>query len=454
MARWNSANVLQTTAGGRRLWHMSSEGDQFAVKAETALLPTEPCPSLVGKDWQTLFRKKLNIAWLPADQIFFRAVQLPPGDPGEMAAMVELQMEKLSPLPVTHIVWSFYPMPLPAGKKDALQTVLVIIAARSAVEEFLGQLQSAGFQPDRLEAPGLEQLLAAHITGDGVWIFTGDPGDPALAAWWFDGAMQNLTLIALPAGPERGAQLRTQLEQTAWAGELEGWLTGPPKVHLLANRSDAGFWESVFKDWGASLDMIQPMAQKELATLSARRCSGDTRGTNLLPPEFSTRYHQQFVDRLWIRSLMSVVVLYALGVVFYFGMLYVFQIKDDAVKKDLVNMGPGYTNSMRDVEQIRILRDRDALKFAALDCLKAVAENVPESITMDNVYFRHGKLELRGTVVAENQEDVGNFNDALRGAKDQNDVPLFTDVTPQTIMVSGTNGVWSFTCILKGGEKQ
>jgi hypothetical protein len=456
MARWYSANVLQTNAGGRRLWHLSANSDHFAVQDETTLLLNEPCPpAVVGKDWHTLFRGKLNIAWLPADKVFFRAVSLPSSDPAEVASMVELQLEKLSPLPVTHIVWSIYLLPRLSDKPDALQVVIVIIAARSAVEEFLGQLEGEGFLADRLEAPGLEQLLAAKINEEGVWIFAGAAGEPALVAWWYGATIQNLTLVALSAGPERGPQLKTQLEQIAWTGELEGWLTGPLKVHLLAAPSESGFWESVFKAWGEPIQIVPPASAKELAALSAWRCAGSAASTSLLPPDFALRYHQQFVDRLWMRSLVMVVALYILGVLFYFGMLYVFELKNNAVKKDLANMGPALTNALRDVEQIKILKDREALKYAALDCWKAVAENLPDSMTVDDMYFKLGKLELRGTVIPENQEDVGNFNEALRTVTDPNHHEvLFTEVSPPTLRLGSAKGDWSFNCTLKEGETQ
>jgi hypothetical protein len=333
--------------------------------------------------------------------------------------------------------------------------VIVIIAARSAVEEFLGQLEKEGFLPDRLEAPGLEQLLATQINEEGVWIFAGAAGEPALVVWWYGATIQNLTLVTLSSGPERGPQLKTQLEQIAWAGELEGWLTGPVKVHLSAAASEAVFWESVFKDWSGPIEIVPPAASKELAALSAGRCGNSASGTSLLPPDFAARYHQQFVDRLWMRSLVSVVALYLMGVLFYFGMLYVFELKNDAVKKDLANMGSSYTNSLRDVEQIQILKDREALKYAALNCWKSVAENLPDSMTVDNLYFQLGKLELRGTVVSENQEDVGTFNEALRSATDPNyHQLLFTDVSPPTIRLNGSKGDWSFNCTLKGGESE
>jgi hypothetical protein len=457
MARWYSANVLQTNAGGRRLWNLSSTSGHFAVQSEATLLLNEPSPPhLVGKDWHTLIRKKLNIAWLPADKVFFRALHLPSSDPAEVASMVELQLEKVSPLPVTHIVWSIYLVPRLSDKADALQTVLVIIAARSAVEEFLGQLEGEGFLPDRLEAPGLEQFLAAKVNGEGVWIFAGGDGEPALAAWWYGGTIQNVTLVALPAGPDRGPQLRTQLEQTAWAAELEGWLTGPLKIHLLAPREEIAYWETTFKDWAESFETLTPATPKELAALSAERCGSAAPSTSLLPPEFAVRYHQQFVDRLWMRSLVGVAAVYILGVLFYFGMLYVYQVKDDTVKKDLALMGPGYTNSLRDLEQIHILQDRQALKFAALDCWKAVAENLPESMTVENMFFQRGKLELSGTILADNPEDVGTFNDALRTATDaSHHDPLFAEVAPPTTVINGGKGTWRFSCELKnGGENE
>jgi hypothetical protein len=347
-------------------------------------------------------------------------------------------------------------LPRLSDKPDALQMVIVIIAARSAVEEFLGQLEGEGFLPDRLEAPGLEQLLSVKINEEGVWIFAGAAGEPALAVWWYGATIQNLTLVTLSAGPERGPQLKTQLEQIAWAGELEGWLTGPLKVHLMAAPSDSGFWEAVFKEWGEHIQTLTPPSPKELAALSARRCGGSAASTSLLPPDFAVRYHQQFVDRLWMRSLVSVVALYILGVLFYFGMLYVFDLKNVAVKKDLDNMGPAYTNALRDVEQIGILKERKALKYAALDCWRAVAENLPDSMTVDDMQFLRGKLELRGTVVTENQEDVPTFNEALRTATDPvNHEVLFSDVDPPSTRMGATKSDWNFNCVLKkGGESQ
>lgn len=450
MARLNSANVLQSTAGGRRLWHLSASGDKFTVDSEMILLASEACPpEMVAKDWHDLFRKKINVAWLPPDKVFFRAAQLPSSDPAEITSMVELQMEKHSPLPVTHIVWSVYILPR-SEKPEALQTVLIVIAARSAVEEFLGEIDKEGFQPDRLEAPGLEQLLAAKFSEDGVWIFTGGDDEPVLAVWWYGGTIQNVTLVSLSAGPDRGAQLRGQLEQIAWAGELEGWLTGPLKIHLLTAHTESAYWESTFKDWGESVEILPPTPAKELAALSAQRCANGAPSTSLLPPEFAARYHQQYIDRLWMHGLMTVMAAYVLGVLFYWGMLMMFQMKDTQAKQELASLGTAYTNAQQHIEQIRILQDRQALKYAALDCWMAVAENLPETITVDNLYFQRSKLELRGTVNSDSQEDVESFNQSLlTNAYDASHKLLFSEVSPPVIRIGPVKAEWSFNCTLQ-----
>ncbi len=370
--------------------------------------------------------------------------------------MVELQLEKLSPLPVTHIVWSVYLLPRPLDKPEALQTVIVIIAARSAVEEFLGQLEAQEFLADRLEAPGLDQLLAADMSEEGVWILPGAPGEPALVAWYYGGTVQNVTLVALPPGPERGPQLRTQIEQIAWAGELEGWLPGTPRILLMAGATEAGFWRAIFEQAGDEVRVVEPLPEGQLVARSAQRCS-QSAGTNLLPPEFATRYRQQFVDGLWLRGLFTVLSLYVIGVLMYFGALYALKVKYNRVKADLARITQAYTNANKDRAQYNILLDRQALKFAALDCYKAVAELLPEGVTINDIHFDRQKFELRGTVTSEEQDSVLNFNEELRHVPNPNKpgVPLFAEVAAPTFPKIGpTTTDWLFTCKLKetGGE--
>ncbi len=160
---------MQVGAEGRHLWHFGARNGSFVLNREQGIVPGEPLPAgLIAKDWRSLFQRKLNIAWLPPEQVFLRVAQFPLSDYTETVSMVELQLEKLSPMPVNQIVWSVYVLP---QVHDNQQTVIVMVAARNGVEEFLGQLEGQGFQADRLEMPSLDQLQATTITSEGAWIY-------------------------------------------------------------------------------------------------------------------------------------------------------------------------------------------------------------------------------------------------------------------------------------------
>jgi hypothetical protein len=236
MARWQSCNVLDAGAETRRVWQFNA-GDSFSLTREQATRAGEQIsPKLVAKSWNSLWQKRLNVAWLPPEHVFIRVAQFPQSTPDETRAMVELQLEKLSPLPVTQAVWSMHIMPQTA---DNMQTVIVVVAARSIVEEFLGKLESEGYLADRLELPLIDQLEATSIHEDGAYIYplSQGLGNTAVVAWWYGGILRNVDLLTMAAEGDRGASLRDQLMQMAWAGELEGWLTAPPRWHVIADEN-------------------------------------------------------------------------------------------------------------------------------------------------------------------------------------------------------------------------
>jgi hypothetical protein len=173
--------------------------------------------------------------------------------------------------------------------------------------------------------------------------------------------------------------------------------------------------------------------------------------TSLLPQDFAARYRQQFVDGLWMRGLVAVLSAYIIGVLIYFGALYVLKMKYYRVKQDLGSISGSYTNAIKDAEQIKILVARQELKYKALDCWKAVAESLPDSITLEHFYFQRAKIELRGTVVTEDQDTVNKFNEDLRHMANPNEPnqPLFSQVAPPFQQTRGNVTDWRFTCDLK-----
>lgn len=453
--RWQSCNVLQVNPEGRHLWGFTAARGGFSLSKQQSI-PIGPLPlKAVAKDWKTLFQPKLNIAWLPAEQVFLRVAHLPPGSFDETIAMVELQLEKLSPLPVTQIVWSIQVLP---QRVDDLQSVIVIIVARDLVQEFLGRLEEQGFLADQLELPMLDQLLATTISGDGAWIYTGYSAGKytALVAWWYGGALRNLGLLNVPDAENRDTLLKEQLTQMAWAGELEGWLTSPPRWHLVADETAAAEWQPMFRSaMGQIAELVHPLSQSELATLTARRVARAEPKAGILPAEYAARYHQQFVDRLWGRGLMAALAVYGMGVMIYFASLQYEDYRTDKITNEAAVMSHEYTNVMQLRDQLNILQEREALKYAGLDCWRITAELLPENVILGSMEFRNGKtLVLQGKAPAEERNRITDFNEAMR--KHLEDGKLFFDkVDPPAMKLTDNNTAvqWNFSAELARSEE-
>ena len=454
----HSCNVLQTGAESKRLWQFDARGTGFALNREQTSPAGEPLPaSIVAKNWRSLYQRKLNIAWLPPEHVFLRVAQFPQSDFEETLAMVELQLEKLSPMPVAQIVWSLEILPHAA---DNLQTVILMIVSRGVVEEFLGQLEGQGYLADRLELPLLAQLQATTISENGVWIYPEAAGGKniALAAWWYGGVLRNLDLISLPAA-DRPARVKEQLLQTAWAGELEGWLTSRPRWHLVAAASAVAEWEPALRaGFEEPVELIAPLPASQVAALTATHAAQAELLGNLLPAEFSTRYHQQFVDRLWMRGLGAVVALYIVGVLIYGVAVGFATYQTRQVEQRVVELGPTYTNALLLKARSQVLKDRQELKYAALDCWNITARLMADNLTLDSFNFSEGKrLTLSGSAPADQVKALIDFEAAMRKA-DLNGQVFFDPGKGDNLSYHANPGAgsvnWNFALELKRSEEQ
>jgi len=459
MARLHSCNILHTGADGRRLWQFHAQGN-FGLAREHTATDGEALPAnLARKSWGSLWQPRLNVAWLPAESVFFRVVHLPAGNFSETLAMVELQLEKLSPIPVGQVAWSVHPLPPQSDSPNDLQTLIVVLVERKQVEDFLGQLEGQDYLADRLELRALDQLSVASVTENGAWIYPGLCGghQTALVAWWYNGKLQNLNTLTLPGTGDRAVALKEQLSQMAWAGELEGWLTSMPHWTLVADDDAVAEWEAPLRrGLDAAIHLVNPLKPAELAARTAKRATQADPKSNLIPPEYAARYRNQFVDRLWIRGLLAVGALYLLGLAVYFAVVGVQGFRVGRLEARVVSMGPTYTNAIQLRERYNVLKTRQELKFAALDCWRITAELLPESATLDSFNFSDGrKLSLSGTVPADAVNAALEFYGAMRKAT-LNGQAMFDAGKGQELSTRPVPGGvrWDFGLELKQTERE
>ncbi len=460
MPRWNSCNVLQVAPDSNRLWQFEAKGN-YKLNRELRTASDVPVSSnLAAKSWDSFWKPKLNIAWLPPESIFLRVIELPKGPFNETVSMVELQLEKLSPMPVTQIVWTMYVLPQQAA--GDVQTVIVVMASRSAVEAFLGQLEGKQFLADRLEVPLLDQLEAMSAAEDSAWICPAVTGNPnaALVAWWYGGVLRNVSFVLVPPEGDRAANLKSQLSQLVWAGELEGWLTVKPQWHLMADAVAASEWETLLRQaLDEPVKVSPPLPPAELAARTARRATQSSNAhtvAELMPPEYSTRYKEQFRDRLWLHGLYAAGVVYLIFVAFYFSMTALRNYQNNQVQQQVAAIAGSYTNAIQLEARYGVLQQRESLKFAALDCWKQVADYLPDGVTLQRFSFGGGRtLSLYGTAPADQLKPLNDFYTALQNAKSMAGQPIFNlnGGEPLSYHIYQNTADWNFTLQLNQADK-
>src|SRR6185295_4864321 len=123
----------------------------------------------------------------------------------------------------------------------------------------------------------------------------------------------------------------------------------------------------------------------------ARRAAREDAPASLVPPEFAARYRQQFVDRIWMRGVFAVALIYLFGVFIYLAFVQYLDFNVSKIEKQARDLSVNYTNALRFKDQVRVMQDQLNLQFASLDCYRAVAEKIPEGVTLEGMNFQRGR---------------------------------------------------------------
>ena len=220
----------------------------------------------------------------------------------------------------------------------------------------------------------------------------------------------------------------------------------------------AAVWEPALSQWADEpVKHVPPLALAELAALTARRAARAESTASLLPAEFTARYQQQFIDRLWMGGLGALAILYLAGVLMYFGSLQILKIQTGKVQNQVAALSGAYTSARQLKDRVKLLQEQVSLRYAALDCLRVVSELLPPELTLSalSVSFQTSKLSLSGRAQSDQRGQITKFNDDLKQAR-VNDERLFDTVNAaQSLTAPGAaTTTWNFTCELKMSDTE
>ena len=464
-----ACNVVDCSSGRQQFWRFTGSKNQMKLVDVRETESGEKIPDKhLDRDASQMWRAHCqNDAWLPADKVFFRVLHLPLCNARELPGMVEMQLEKVSPLPLGRAVWSFEVVPVHRADREQ-QTVVVMLAERTEVEECVGELEKAGYFPDRLEAAVMHQVMATPQGGerpDGAWIYPRFLEERVVCtvAWWDEGVLQNITQIILSSA-EHLNELTEQLTAATWAMEMEGLLTGSTHWHLVIASNHGEQWLPTLNEWaGKGVEIKPPPDASALAAACATRAERPLEQGNLMPPERRADYHRRDVDRVLGGILSWMLLLYGMLLVGYFVLNSQTADREEAKYQQLEKMKAMEKEVKVLVAKRNLLVLQRNSRMTALQVLKEVAEQMPEELSLSFINSTEVKGEgnnitLTGEVESGQGKRVDDYNRNLAGIMVTDPVSakqrkLFQTVTT-TSSRAGAAGVegpgrWTLICMIR-----
>jgi len=159
-------------------------------------------------------------------------------------------------------------------------------------------------------------------------------------------------------------------------------LSSPPRFHLVAVSETAEAWRGFFK-YDQPVEIVPPLPPPELAALHCPTRRRRRPAHQFVAAGIHCSYRQAFIDRLWMRGVGAVLMIYIALAAAYIGWVQFANGSIAASKKEVGRLSLEYTNTLQIKERLRVLQDQMDLQFAALDSYKAIAEFLPPELTLN-----------------------------------------------------------------------
>ena len=155
-------------------------------------------------------------------------------------------------------------------------------------------------------------------------------------------------------------------------------------------------------------------------------------------------------------GLVALGALYLLGVAIYMGTLAYASVRTDAVEAQVDQIGPTYTNAIQLRDRFKVLKERQELKYAGLDCWSTTARLLRENMILESMSFSEvRRLNLSGTAPGDQTDQLYAFEGDMRKATIRGE-PLFDANKGESIQfrITGAIAAWTLSLELKRSELQ
>lgn len=378
-----------------------------------------------------------------SSHLLLRVARLPSTDPDELAGMVELQADKMSPFPVDALTVSYEV--LLSGADES--TVLIAAARQDVLDRVRARLQDAGMEPDRVDAVvlGWWHLLkeAGKIADSGrqILVLLGATETNLLVV--DDGVPVLFRSLPDHAGTPQADLVQgiaSEIEYTLMSLELDVavrhghtialWYTGDQPhglVHGLAAACGCEVEAACLDGLGRSADGL------------ARRTAERARRLDLTPAAWkAVASSKEFRRRMWLTAggVLGAWAVLAGGFAGGFT-LETHQVNLLRQQKEAVGLQAAEVRQMR--QRVQLIQRYTNDTHSALECLRELCVQWAPGVEMSSFSYRKGEsVKMSGSAASVDQvyafkrklDGSGLFQQAdLQGPRQDRDRRQVFDLT-------------------------
>ncbi len=409
-------NLVEWTTLRRRKGRLESGGvRQELLELPEGTDPRDPAAVAALKSACGKIPGRLSVG-LPTEHALLRIADLPAAEPDEMAGMVELQVDKFSPLPTEHMVISHEVLERDNGQCR----VLIAAVPRNRVDEAGEPFNEAGLQVQRVDVElfGWWRLLQDHgaIAQAGRQIFllldkhsteliVTQNGQPIL--------FRSLGGHEDVGGTDFAAEVTEETLYTfatlesEWGmmhvSALELWHWGEAPEDLTRRLREEGELEVDLR----SFEDLPPLSEG-----IARRMARRTDALNLVPREWFEARAIRRVRRRLLAAAAAIVVLWAAVLAGLYALVNAERARRDRLEASVVRLEEPANEIEQLQKRVRSLEQYRDRTYSALETLREVTVSLPGPVELTSfAYKKEDEIALRGQCPSANP--IYNFIEAL-----------------------------------------